>query len=667
MKNISLNVSAVNHILIEEEELDSALNSCLGVLGENLKACRSYIYTIVNECIDESYSWVDPSLEELKDEIPKLNYLCRTIPETFNPLRKGFHIIGNTVDIKEQTFKHLMTERKVETFLFIPIFDNDVFWGFIGFEHCKGVVWNSEMVESIKIFTKNISIKINEIRYKKNVGPSFDIFRYYHYGVLEGFWELDLITKELKLANNWANLLGFSIYEVEQTYDFLRSRYHPDDLVEIEKKRNKFISGEIDEYTGIARVKNKEGNYIWIQYSGILRRNAKGEPIKIFGTILDVDEIEKSKIALEESESKLRFILENSTDLISQRKSNGEYIYVSESSKDILGYTPQEFMQLNSKYELFNPDNLKIYLKDLSNFMNDKDCISQMFNVQLLNKDGNYVWLEVLSKKIIVNNTLICIQSTARDITLRMKLEIESQKAIAREKELYDLKSKFIAMASHQFKTPLTVIYSNAELIEIKAKSIEKKVADNFVSISNRIKFEINRMAELIENIIIFGKYDTEENVSLKLEKINFDEFFSNLIEVYFDNESDSRKVELIIEGQPKMINTDTSLLIHIFTNLLNNAFKYSKGKQNPLVRINYLKEKIQVEVIDYGIGIPEQDVKNLFKSFFRASNTSTIIGSGLGLTIVKQFTRLLKGKIKLKTKENSGTKITLTFPYEQE
>lgn len=274
--------------------------------------------------------------------------------------------------------------------------------------------------------------------------------------------------------------------------------------------------------------------------------------------------------------------------------------------------------------------------------------------------------MEVISKKIEVNNNLISIQSTARDITLRKDLEKRNEKAIKREKELYDLKAKFVAMASHQFKTPLTVIYSNAELIEIKTKLLDTKLAGNFTSITSRIKFEINRMTELIENILIFGKYDIKENFSLKIEAVDFDEFIANLIITYFNHETDGREVDVVTVGSSKPVKSDASLLIHIFTNLLNNAFKYSKGKQNPQLKISYKKENIQIEVIDYGIGIPEQDIKNLFKSFYRASNTTTIVGSGLGLTIVKQFTRMLKGKIKLKTKVNSGTKITITFPYEQ-
>lgn len=138
------------------------------------------------------------------------------------------------------------------------------------------------------------------------------------------------------------------------------------------------------------------------------------------------------------------------------------------------------------------------------------------------------------------------------------------------------------------------------------------------------------------------------------------------MIVIYFNHEADGREVKVVTIGSSKPVQSDTSLLIHVFINLLNNAFKYSKGKPNPVLKISYMEKNIQIEVIDYGIGIPDQEIKNLFKSFFRASNTTTIVGSGLGLTIVKQFTRMLKGKIELKTKENSGTKITITFPYEQ-
>lgn len=149
-----------------------------------------------------------------------MDYLCNNVPETFTPLSRGFHLVGEVYKLYEEEFKKIMTERQVNTFLFVPIFDNDFFWGFLGFEHCMDVVWDLDVIESIKLITKNISIKINEVRYKEKIGPSFDIFKYYDNGILEGFWELDLVTNELKLSNNWANLLGFQFMKLNKHMSF---------------------------------------------------------------------------------------------------------------------------------------------------------------------------------------------------------------------------------------------------------------------------------------------------------------------------------------------------------------------------------------------------------------------------------------------------------------
>lgn len=667
MKNISLNVSAANHFLINEEELGVALSCCVAILGENLKSTRCCVYTIENECIKESYSWTSTILNDLNRKIPQdppLNCLSKSIQEILIPLSNGFNFFGTIDEMAEGLIKKVMSQYEVETFLFIPIFDNDTFWGFLSFEYSYNVEWNYELIDSIKLFTKNISIKINEIRYRNKIGPDFQNFTYYTEGFQEGLWELDLITFETKFSNNWAMIIGFSIFEIEQTYDFWKQRVHVDDIVRVEKNLQDYISGKIDDFCGVFRMKHKNGKYIWINFSGVIKRDEKGIPNKIIGNHINVDEIQKNKIAFEESERYLRFILENSSDLISQLDINGNYIFASTASIDILGYTPNELIQFNF-FDLLHPEDLETIQLNYRAFIDDTNNSTCNLTFRLRKKEGAYAWVEELLKKIIQNNSIIGLQSTSRDISLRMKLEKENQKAIAREKELYDLKTKFVAMASHQFRTPLTVIYSNAELIEMKSINIEKKMAENFMAITNRIKSEIDRMSELIENILIFGKYDTKENVTFNIEPLNFDTFLKDLLDTYFNKESDGRKMEFFSYGKVQMLQTDRSLLVHVFINLISNAFKYSKGKQNPQIIINYLEENIKIEIIDSGIGIPSKDVKNLFKSFYRASNTNTIIGSGLGLSIVKQFTLMLKGKIKISSKENLGTQIIITFPYE--
>jgi signal transduction histidine kinase len=168
-----------------------------------------------------------------------------------------------------------------------------------------------------------------------------------------------------------------------------------------------------------------------------------------------------------------------------------------------------------------------------------------------------------------------------------------------------------------------------------------------------------------MNNILIFGKYEST-NIKKNIKSIDFKKFIETLISTYFNNSHDGRKIELEIEGKKQVLFTDETLMVHILTNLISNAFKYSENRRNPELNIEYLEKEILIEVIDYGIGIPENEIQHIFTSFFRASNTSTIMGSGLGMSIVKQFTDFLNGRIELKTKENFGTKIKLIFPYEQ-
>jgi signal transduction histidine kinase len=238
--------------------------------------------------------------------------------------------------------------------------------------------------------------------------------------------------------------------------------------------------------------------------------------------------------------------------------------------------------------------------------------------------------------------------------------------ALLKERKFNELKSKFVSMASHQFRTPLTVIYSNAELLEMKVQNMENKITKSINLISERIKSEVDRMTELMNNILVFGKYELQETKK-DIKSIDFTDFIEKLIETYFNNEPDGRKIKLSLAGTKKHFLTDETLMLHIITNLISNAFKYSENKPEPQITIKYLSTEIQIEIEDHGIGIPEKDIQNLYTSFFRAKNTSTIKGSGLGLVIVKQFTEFLNGRITLNSKENIGTTIILNFPYEQE
>jgi signal transduction histidine kinase len=263
------------------------------------------------------------------------------------------------------------------------------------------------------------------------------------------------------------------------------------------------------------------------------------------------------------------------------------------------------------------------------------------------------------------NNTVVGFQTSSRDITKRIQDKENIQQALIKEKELSELKSGFVTMASHQFRTPLSVIYSNVELLNYKVSSDNFNQKEEIERITGRITNEVNRMTELMNNILVFGAYESK-NLKVELKEFNLNHFIDNLIETYFNNEKDGRKIIIEKQDYNENIQCDESLLTHILNNLISNAFKYSVGSENPIIKINYLENHFKIEIIDYGIGIPELETKHLFQSFYRGSNTSTIKGSGLGLIIAKQFTELLNGSISITSKVNEITTATLLIPFKQ-
>jgi PAS domain S-box-containing protein len=370
----------------------------------------------------------------------------------------------------------------------------------------------------------------------------------------------------------------------------------------------------------------------------------------------------KTILELEISEQKFRFIAENTSDIIMQHLVDGTITYVSSNCSKILGYKENELIN-KDPYSFFHPDDIDRVLIQHANIIQFK---TEIATFRFRKKNETYIWLETYSKVILDSNKkVIGVQTSSRDITERIKDQEEIKQALEKERELNELKTGFVSIASHQFRTPLTVIYSNIELLNHKISKTNSSLKTDIKIISDRIFSEIDRMTELMNNILIFGKYESN-NLKIEIKEFELTNFIEKLIETYFNQEKDGRKISFEKIGYEKKIQSDESLLLHILTNLISNAFKYSKDSPNPIIRVNYYENNFKIEVIDFGIGIPIIETKHLFQSFFRGSNTSSIKGSGLGLIIAKQFSELLNGVISISSEENKGTVVTIVFPNEQ-
>lgn len=667
MIDLLTGISKANNFLLKEHSIADALQLCINALGSNISIDRCYIF---KNQIDEGilklyyeYEWCNRDVTPYIGSPELSGYSYDAFPGLYEELIQNNPLYGIVREIQNEFFKEIMEMQGIKAFLFTPIFSNDEFWGWIGFDDCKTErIWKKEEVQALHSVANNIGIRLNQDKARLELLNTLDELDLYIKSSKQAKWEWNLLTNNVTFSYNWFGMIGYTNNELEHSYKTWRDNVHPNDIYEVENKISKYLSGLTDKYEGVLRMLHKNGKYIWIKYSGLAIYDEDKKPIKLLGTHIDISELKAKEQQLEISEEKFRFIAENTTDLICQHDINGFFTYVSSSSKEIIGYEPNELIGLNP-YDHIHPDDMIELQKKHERIIKDHKRNTSTF--RFLKKDKNYVWLEIVSKLIKdIDNNIVGIQTSSRDITLRINAELEMKMALQKERELSELKSGFVTMASHQFRTPLTVIYSNIELLNYKVSKISNSVKKDITTISNRIINEVDRMTELMNNILIFGKYESG-NLKVKIHEVCLTSFFKKILETYFNNEQDQRKVIFKQYGKPRIILSDESLLIHVFNNLISNSLKYSKNKPNPILNLTFYKNHFKVDIIDFGIGIPESENKHIFQSFFRASNTSTIKGSGLGLIIAKQFTELLNGTISMTSEENKGTTITITFPYE--
>jgi signal transduction histidine kinase len=231
--------------------------------------------------------------------------------------------------------------------------------------------------------------------------------------------------------------------------------------------------------------------------------------------------------------------------------------------------------------------------------------------------------------------------------------------ALQKEKDLVDLKSKFISVASHEFRTPLTTISLSAGFLRryktrLDEDAIEKK--------AGAIERQVLHMTSLLEDVLFVGKLE-EGKVQMNLK-----EHEPTLLKVVAEEamlaKNDGKHVlDYQLKGKARNFKSDEKLLRSIIFNLITNAIKFSPNSATITMIVHFTGKQIILSVRDEGIGIPPEDMKNLFTSFSRASNVTTIEGTGLGLLIVKSAAEMLHGKVEVQSELNKGTLFTVYLP----
>jgi signal transduction histidine kinase/DNA-binding response OmpR family regulator len=245
------------------------------------------------------------------------------------------------------------------------------------------------------------------------------------------------------------------------------------------------------------------------------------------------------------------------------------------------------------------------------------------------------------------------------DITQERETEQEMRGALEKERELNELKSRFVSMASHEFRTPLSTILSSASLLARYPQISENERIQRHV---NRIKSSVNQLNDILEDFLSLSRLE-EGAVETKPQPFQPRELVENLLDELRMHTKPDQSIRFDYQGRDEEAVTDPRLLRNILTNLLSNAIKYSPEGSEVVFRGRHTAEALYFEVADRGIGIPEGELDYLFTRFFRASNATNIQGTGLGLNIVKRYIDLLQGTIDYRTALDEGTVFYLHIP----
>jgi PAS domain S-box-containing protein len=397
-----------------------------------------------------------------------------------------------------------------------------------------------------------------------------------------------------------------------------------------------------------------DGQEIPVSQVVIAHKSEEGE-LKYFSTIArDIRnrkrlEVERSQAeaALHQSEERLRRVIDSAPVVLYALDQQGRFTLSEGKGLEALGLQPGQVVgalvdDLYQEYpEVLDQVKQALLGQDVQSVVTVGDISYETRYCPLRDENG----------------TMIGVTGVAVDVTERKRAEIEILRALKKEKELSELKSRFVTMVSHEFRTPLAVIQSATDLLYHYNLDVEEQRA--YLS---QIHTTIQHMTHLLEDVLLIGKIDSE-NHNISCQLIDLSEFCQQLVAELQLAHGKDYLFEFCIHGEPILVSLDPKLLKQIFTNLLANAAKYSAKNSKVLLHLVYEAEQVMLQVKDQGIGIPAADQAQLFQAFHRAHNVGNIKGTGLGLAIVKRCVDLLDGQIAVESAVDLGTTFTVLLP----
>ncbi|MBK9124579.1 MAG: PAS domain S-box protein [Chloroflexi bacterium] len=378
----------------------------------------------------------------------------------------------------------------------------------------------------------------------------------------------------------------------------------------------------------------------------------------VFG-VRDVTERNRLERALQASEEMYRRFLDLTPYPIVVINSTGEIVRINERLTTSLGHKVRDL--IGKPVEILLPArDREQYTALRREYMHAPDTVVLGVNesFRALHQDGREIEVEIgLSPIILQGERMVLIQIV--DVTAHRLLQRSLELAVERERELNDLKSRFISMVAHEYKTPLAVILSSVGLIRDYSDRLS---AERKANLLDTISVQVEELTALLNDTLTLTRHEDSGTV-FSPEPVDLIEIVSALVDEIQLTCLATHRIEFTHRGQCQSIMIDLKLCRGALTNLLSNAVKYSPQGGSVFVDVECGESEASISVRDTGIGIPQADQARIFETFHRAHNVENISGTGLGLVIAKQSVEAHGGTISFESVEGEGTTFTIRLP----
>jgi PAS domain S-box-containing protein len=417
-----------------------------------------------------------------------------------------------------------------------------------------------------------------------------------------------------------------------------------------------------------ASYTNTEGKEVHFEVKCTAIRSDEGAISNIFIEARDVtpQKIFEKKITILARE--YQSVIENANAVIIGTDVRGYITEWNEMARQVTGYSKNEsYTHKLSAY--LTPESQDVFSKAMENVLSSGDVVTN-YEMVLRAKDQRQLTLLInATPRTSSSNEVVGILLIGQDITelsaYRQSLELKVMErtkalksALESERKLVEVKDRFVSMASHEFRSPISYIHRNIAGMKDHIEDLGPKDIRERLS---KIQSQAEHLSSLLEDVLTIGKTGaTDTRIRANLKAVELKEFFLRIIDEVQTNTHHTHQIQLDFPLPALKIQSDENLLRNIFVNLLTNAIKFSPGQKAIFLTVESVNEHVECRIRDHGLGIEEKDLSRIFDPFHRGNNVQKIKGTGLGLSIVKKAVETLGGEVQVESKPGQGTSFTV-------